>query len=636
MPTLQVSVNGIAGELCKLTLEARAPLSDLKKRVAAETGINELEQRFFHGTKELALRLPGDMKFLDLLLVRRKPEQAAALGMLETNPRDMVTILTKEKEERHEELCDAEIALAAVQFNWQTMKLLSPELQQHADIVRAALGSGAPASRVITAEHMQDEEMAMEAVCRDGMALQHFGEEVRSHPEIVLHAVEQNAMSLDFASEALFDDRNFFLRALCVDGSLLESATDRLKSDREVVITAVQQDGTALEFAADVLKEDKEVVTAAVMMDGEALQFASDQLKRDEEVVMFAVRQNGQSLGHAHSSMQDNQRISEAAIDADARAFEHASARLKRHWPLVTRAVRRASKGNGLESDRLEDEISMLQEVLSMMPAEIFFMPKPLSFEDDIGVDRAKQLWHERAKEVAGSPALTRKALTSLAAIEGTMVMPPSWVPGGLWESPLADRARRMAHAQHSVVASGKVATATGTATAQAQGHGRFADFVATRMAQLQGTSSAVASSLPAVLPQMAQSKAQIQGSADASSTIAVAPRTLQAQGNALPKQFLSLDFEHLRKERQSALAARMAQVQGSTVACSTAQVQGNMFASGRPQALGAATIHSAQAAYPYPVAWAGGLSLAHAAQPLLRPNASHLTAVPYPSIESL
>lgn len=205
---LEISVSGLGGHICAVSLEGTATLQELLDAIEANAGIPAGGQRLFLRDKELTghcflgnLAPLGDLlsdykREEGLLLVRQSPEQVTWL--------------------REIEQCDSVCA-------W---------------LARAP------------ADARQDRFVVLTAVARDGLALQFASTELQADHDVVFTAVKQNGWALEFASRELQADRDLVLDAVLHSGGVLCILAGELQADREVVLSAIAQDGAALCFAS--------------------------------------------------------------------------------------------------------------------------------------------------------------------------------------------------------------------------------------------------------------------------------------------------------------------------------------------------------------------------------------------------
>lgn len=239
MPT-EIQVSGPAGHLCTLSLDPGATVSELKDAIVRQTDIGVHSQRLFHGGTELtnAERIPAlgsdDQEHVELLLIRRTPEQAGWLQELD-NTSDISVI------------------------SW----------------LRAA----PPAAQA-------DRTVVLFAVQKQALALECAASELRADREVVLTAVRAWGPCLQWAARELRADREVVLTAVKAWGPCLQWASRELRANREVVLAAVEQNGRALEHAAPSLRADLEVARAAVQFDAAALEFIDPHLRSDRQVML--------------------------------------------------------------------------------------------------------------------------------------------------------------------------------------------------------------------------------------------------------------------------------------------------------------------------------------------------------------
>merc|ERR1719330_844195 len=224
-------VSGPAGALCVVSLADGATVLGLREAIRAETGIQPLSQRLFHGLQELTPSngLDGFETGVvaEILLVRRSSEQTTWLQ-----------------------------AVCTLQ-PWEVSRWLERS----------------PAAA------REDREVCLAAVAKDGYALRYAAQAFHADSDVVCAAVSKDGCALHQAAPAIQADRKVVLTAVRQDGHALRYAAPELRADREVVLAAVATDGGALRHVAPELQADRIVVLAATAMDGSALHYAAKELR---------------------------------------------------------------------------------------------------------------------------------------------------------------------------------------------------------------------------------------------------------------------------------------------------------------------------------------------------------------------
>jgi len=220
-----ITVNGIAGDICKLEAPRHWTLHNLRLHIENHCGILTAQQRLLvdcsvlvDDSAALSTLLPEseafhgrlDTQMLQVSLVRRSPAQAKLLELFSKDPLESHTHLTEASEE-----------------------------------LKA------------------DKEIVMAAVSNNGHALLDAADELKADRDIVFAACRQNAHALQYAAADLRSDRDFvFLVARC-NFHVLRFAEESLKADKAWMLKLVRQMPGALMYASDPLKEDADLRLAA-------------------------------------------------------------------------------------------------------------------------------------------------------------------------------------------------------------------------------------------------------------------------------------------------------------------------------------------------------------------------------------
>ena len=258
--TLQLHIVGPGGTLCTVSSDPTWRLPDLKAAVETTAGIRKASQRLFHETTELLGEsvlqelLPRFPPRVELLLVRRTPEQTAWLEALEQLDDDSVLKWFREAPEAARQ--DREVMLAAAGKNGYALQFASAELKADRAVVLQAVTQEGLALRFASAELKADRAVVWQAVTQDGLALLSASAELKADRAMVLHAVAQNGFALSYASEELKADCTVVMQAVAQCGYALRFASAELKADRVVVLQAVEQNGLALQFASAELQAE--------------------------------------------------------------------------------------------------------------------------------------------------------------------------------------------------------------------------------------------------------------------------------------------------------------------------------------------------------------------------------------------
>lgn len=254
-------MSGPGGLICVVGFHGQS-IAELQAAIEARTGISAQSQRLFHGLRELApsghvglAQIDEGSEHVDLLLVRRSPEQLSWLKKIRELPPHLVA-------------------------SW-------------------LLECASPAMR-------EDREVILEAVAKNGAALRAASPAFWADPMAVLVAATQRGDALGHAVPELQASLEFVLEVVARNGEALGSVVVDLRANCEVVLAAVAQNGSAFYHAAAELKADREFVLRAVSTDmsGEALLYAAPELRADPEVVAAAMAGNRSAVLYATTELQ--------------------------------------------------------------------------------------------------------------------------------------------------------------------------------------------------------------------------------------------------------------------------------------------------------------------------------------------
>lgn len=242
MAMIELRVGGLGRPTCVVLASREWSVGEVKTRIEETVGVPKKEQFLLVGTMELrdceviGQVIRGDAKAMDVMLVRRWPEQAEWLAKVEED------------------------------CYW--LSRAPPELRADRDVVLAA-------------------------VRQDGFLLRYAAEELRRDRGFVLAAVRLDGRALGATSPELRADRDIAIAACRCNGQALDFVAPQLQADREVVLAAVRHSGTALRFAPLAVRADRTVVLTAVRQDRSALSFAAPALRADREFCRTAWAQGG-------------------------------------------------------------------------------------------------------------------------------------------------------------------------------------------------------------------------------------------------------------------------------------------------------------------------------------------------------
>jgi len=281
---VEVHVNGLGGELCKVEVDASQRVRDMKLSISSETNVQIDYQRLFIGERELR-----DMEFIhevtppsspiaNICMVSVDAEWQQALDMVSIAGMQLAVVPPRLRGDR-------DISLAAVRQNGAALEYVTDELQADVDVVLTAVRDDGLALRFAAIELRVHREVVLAAVTQNGKALQYAGADLRRDRDLVFVAVRHTGQAFQFADESLRGDYDYVLSVVAQAGLALEFASTRLQGDTDIVATAVRQDGLALEYASDELRAERSIVFEAVQQNGLALWDADEMLKNDPEIV---------------------------------------------------------------------------------------------------------------------------------------------------------------------------------------------------------------------------------------------------------------------------------------------------------------------------------------------------------------
>lgn len=286
LPTrsLEIRVNGLKGELCRVNVDPAFRVRDVKSRVATATKMPIEQLRLFIGSDELRDQdfvqdvTPPSSPLADVTMLRIDPEWQQCLQMVSIAGMQLAVVPPRLRSDRA-------IALAAVRQNGAAFEYACETLRADCEVVLAAVQDCGRALAYASPDLQADPTVVRAAVLQNGLALQHAGLSLRADPELVLDAVRNSSKAFQFADADLLVERDFVLCVVREAGLALEFASMDLRSDIEVVVTAVRQDGLALEYASEELRAERSVVWEAVQQNGLALWDAAEDLKHDPEIM---------------------------------------------------------------------------------------------------------------------------------------------------------------------------------------------------------------------------------------------------------------------------------------------------------------------------------------------------------------
>lgn len=306
---VEFRISSLGGNLCTVSLNLPAPLTELQAAIEASTGIEADSQRLFHGLHELN----DDVDLAEL----RCPAQEIASGATG---------------ERKGAQADPALELMLLRGNKWLRQL---EALQVGDVPRWFAQ--------LPVKVQADREVMLATAAKRPSALKRAAHSLRANPEFVREAVSKNPLVLGFASKDLLEDREFVLSVLGECGLALGGLDAQEQCDREFVLAALAQNGKALYYASPLLQASHECVLAAVRQDGAALCFAAPELLGDRRVALAAVAQNGMALRFVAPGLQGDEDVVLAALAQDLRVLRYVRPEVKRRRQI--RALLAQSKG---------------------------------------------------------------------------------------------------------------------------------------------------------------------------------------------------------------------------------------------------------------------------------------------------
>lgn len=264
--SMRLRVTWDQGHSATVRAEKSWPLEELKRAIAACTGLPPEEQRLY-----LEDRRAGQVELT---------EEAKPLASIRGYAADLTLVRCHPRQLQW---------LQLVALDWQVLDLVPKALKADEEMVRAALEQCGCALQFASPALRANRQLVHLAVQRDPEALEFAAEVLRADQELVLAAMEQDAMAFRFADEALRANRDLALMAVERNGELLEFVAGGLQADRELVLAAVQENGSALRFAVEDLRGDRDVVLAAVRENPYALEFVAYGFVPDREIMQAAL-----------------------------------------------------------------------------------------------------------------------------------------------------------------------------------------------------------------------------------------------------------------------------------------------------------------------------------------------------------
>jgi len=354
MAMIELRVGGLGRPTCVILASREWNVGEVKDRIEETVGVPKKEQFLLVGTMELrdvdviGQVIRSDAKSMDVMLVRRWPEQAEWLSKVEED------------------------------CYW--LSRAPAELRADRDVVLAAVRQDGFLLRYAAEELRRDRGFVLAAVRLDGRALGATTPELRADREIAIAACRCNGQALDFVAPQLQADREVVLAAVRHSGTALRYAPLGVRADRTVVLTAVRQDRSALSFAAPALRADREFTRSAWVQGGTIASLhevqAADQAGSEQQQRTQAVKKK---LSLAHQNIVD--RLASGKPRRDIRtpmrevAMRDMSPPPKQveHGKLGGRAERGHIHGKGGHWDAGEGQNSAPQH--HMVPTDLRTMP---------------------------------------------------------------------------------------------------------------------------------------------------------------------------------------------------------------------------------------------------------------------
>eukprot|EP00440_Ansanella_granifera_P021094 gb/GFBE01022906.1/.p1 GENE.gb/GFBE01022906.1/~~gb/GFBE01022906.1/.p1 ORF type:complete len:340 (+),score=68.72 gb/GFBE01022906.1/:1-1020(+) len=298
MTEVNVSVKGLAGVVCEVSIRRDRSVEDLKRAIEESAGIPRKRQRLMQGSADL-----NDDFDLQWLLARRGCSSHAVL-IGETSETSL------DQTENHMDLTLIKRSEEQTQIIQTLSEFIPIQLEEIIEYLRTI------------DEHWLDDAEIMSRAARANPEVMEFASSrLRSDRRFLLNQVSFGWYWLQHAAEELMKDRDFILSAVKLNGYVLERC-GRFCSDRDVVMAAIQNTGRALEYASEELRADVDVVQAALQSDGQALLHAADEFKSNKKFVLVAVKQDGRSLRFASEALRADREVVEAAIDNHSMAVK--------------------------------------------------------------------------------------------------------------------------------------------------------------------------------------------------------------------------------------------------------------------------------------------------------------------------
>lgn len=163
----------------------------------------------------------------------------------------------------------------------------NPSLASDIIALRAVLETDPLSLRFADPEFLADKSFALEMVKRHANCLPLVSPELKDDAEVVKAALESDVRCqqvLVFASDRLKNDCEIVKIAVKYSPDALRIASRQMKQNRDVVLEAVSHDGNALCHADVALKDDEEIVWGAVANQPYSFVFASERLREKYRV----------------------------------------------------------------------------------------------------------------------------------------------------------------------------------------------------------------------------------------------------------------------------------------------------------------------------------------------------------------
>eukprot|EP00931_Biecheleriopsis_adriatica_P079165 TRINITY_DN52575_c0_g1_i1.p1 TRINITY_DN52575_c0_g1~~TRINITY_DN52575_c0_g1_i1.p1 ORF type:complete len:406 (+),score=96.84 TRINITY_DN52575_c0_g1_i1:42-1259(+) len=403
---LELSVHGLAGQLCELSIGLACTVGEAKEAIEAAACVPKPVQRLFLGTFELnsdAETLLSALQQSGTSPTERLEEVAEGYRPEERKITAEVTLVRRSSEQAEW------LARLLCKGGLEALKNAPPEVLSDREVMTAAADIDVDIAKSLAMKSLwADREFVLEMTRRDGSSLSKASEALRADRELALQAVADvtGGGGLAAVAHELWADSSFAREAVTLNCWALRMATalrgdvdvahaavqqnwrvlklitQDCRANADVCLTALKQDWRALEhvpsgvwaeklfalqvcdfnsialqYVAPTLQQDREVVLAAIRQGGQALEYAAKELRNCPTVVMEAVSQDGLALKFVSKELRADRRVVLAAIAQNAEALEFASAELRGDREVVLAATRRRPRALRHAASRLRAEL---------------------------------------------------------------------------------------------------------------------------------------------------------------------------------------------------------------------------------------------------------------------------------------